>query len=112
MTDTPFDKEFVRFLAKYSDEAYLGIGFHMDAAGWIAWIRHVGELGGKPVSALEALRRFERILDKPLANPFRPVIRRQWEDRLIDIKNDRVKGLPFQKKCAEALTRLRELFAG
>jgi hypothetical protein len=111
MPDPTFDDEFVRFLLKYSDEAYLGSGFHMDASGWIAWVRHVGEMGGKPISNLEALRRLEHILDDRTRNPFRPGVRERWENRVIDLRHDRQHGPAFDRKVDEAIARLKELFA-
>src|SRR5947209_3129123 len=77
MPETDFDQEFVRFLLKFSDEAYLASGFHINAAGWIAWVRHVAEMGGKHVSNLDALRKLERLLDNRSTNPFRRGVREQ-----------------------------------
>lgn len=112
MPESTFDQELVRFLLKYSDEAYLASGFHMNAAGWIAWVQHVAEMGGKRVSSLDALRRLERILDDRKANPFRPGVREHWEQRVAELLVDRRAGAPLREKVAEAITRLKELFAG
>lgn len=110
MPDSEFDQEFVRFILKFSDDANLGAGFHMDAAGWIAWVKHVVEMDGRQVSNIDALRRFERLLDDRLKNPFRSAVRARWEDRIIDLKLDRAQGPPFCQKLDEAITHLRDLF--
>lgn len=112
MPDSDFDQEFVRFLLKFSDEAYLASGFHINAAGWIAWVRHVAEMGGKRVSNLEALRRLERILDNRSTNPFRRGVREQWENRVIELQLDRRQGPAFRDKVEEAIRHLKELFDG
>jgi hypothetical protein len=109
MTENDFDQEWIRFVMKYSDDASLASGFHMDAAGWIGWVRHVLEMDGRRVSNVEALHRLEKILDDRLRNPFRSAVRARWEDRIIEIKLDRVEGPGFLKKLGEALTRLRDL---
>jgi hypothetical protein len=110
MPESEFDQEFVRFMLKFTDDANLGRGFHMDAAGWIAWVKHVGEMDGREVSNVEALQQFERILDDRLKNPFRATVRARWEDRIIDMVHDRVHGPPFSQKVDEAVTHLRDLF--
>jgi hypothetical protein len=111
MAESTFDVEFNRLIGKFSDENYLASGFHMNAAGWIAWVRHVAEMGGRPVSNLEALRKFERLLDNRATNPFRPGVREQWENRVIDLQHDARKGPAFKEKVDEALAQLKNLFA-
>ena len=110
MPDSDFDQEFVRFMLKFADDANLHAGFHMDAAGWIAWVKHVAEMDGRHVSNAEALRQFERLLEDRLKNPFRPGVRARWEDRIIEVVHDRVQGPPFTQKVDEATTHLRDLF--
>jgi hypothetical protein len=110
MPDPEFDQEFVRFMLKFADDANLGSGLHMDAAGWIAWIKHIAEMDGRQVSNTEALHRLERILDDRPNNPFRPAVRARWEDRIIDLVHDRVQGPAFSQKVDEAITHFHDLF--
>lgn len=110
MPDSTFDQEFVRLLLKFSDEDHLAAGFHMNAAGWIAWVQHVAEMSGKRVSNLEALKRLERILDDKRANPLRPGVREQWENRVIERLQERREGTSLRQKIDEALGHLKQLF--
>lgn len=109
MAELAFDEEWVRFLLKYSDEPSLESGFHMDAAGWVAWIKHVLEMDGRKVSNVDALRRLERIIDDRLSNPFRAAVRARWEDRIIELKLDRKEGPGFTRKLDEVSDHLRDL---